>query len=111
MSNQPSSTPFDAHENSSDLTELRGKYTQISNLLKEMNALCLRQMQDIANLTENIEERDQLRAELAEARELLQSMLNVAENCDETGYADGYGFVDVDALHEKVRAAAKGGAK
>lgn len=38
-------------------------------------------------------------------RELLQEMLNVAENCDETGYADGYGFVDIDKLHEKVRAA------
>jgi hypothetical protein len=32
-------------------------------------------------------------------------MLNVAENCDETGYADGYGFVDVDKLHENVCAA------
>lgn len=45
-----------------------------------------------------------LRTELAAARELMQQLLNVAENCDETGYADGVGFVDVDALHEKVRA-------
>lgn len=38
-------------------------------------------------------------------RGLLQQMLNIAENCDETGYIDGVGFVDLDKLHEKVRAA------
>jgi hypothetical protein len=32
-------------------------------------------------------------------------MLDVAENCDETGYADGVGFVDLDKLHAKVRSA------
>ena len=31
-------------------------------------------------------------------------MLNVAENCDETGYADGVGFVDIDKLHAEIRA-------
>lgn len=36
---------------------------------------------------------------------LLQQMLDVTENCDETGYADGVGFVDIDELHERVRAA------
>lgn len=46
----------------------------------------------------------QLRADLAIARELIQQLLNVAENCDETGYIDGEGFVDIDALHEKARA-------
>lgn len=38
---------------------------------------------------------------------LLQQMLDVAENCDETGYADGAGFVDLDKLHAEVRAALK----
>lgn len=31
-------------------------------------------------------------------------MLNVAENADETGYVADVGFVDLDKLHEKVRA-------
>lgn len=38
-------------------------------------------------------------------RDLLQRMLDVSENCDETGYADGVGFVDIDKLHAEVRAA------
>ncbi len=38
---------------------------------------------------------------------LLQQMLDVAENCDETGYAEGVGFVDLDKLHNEVRAALK----
>lgn len=45
--------------------------------------------------------------EHAKLRSLLQQMLNVAENCDETGYIDGVGFVDVKKLHRKVRAALK----
>jgi hypothetical protein len=51
--------------------------------------------------------------QLNAALELLTSMLNVAENCDETGYADGVGFVDIDKLHSDVRAAlaAKEGSK
>lgn len=36
---------------------------------------------------------------------LLQQMLDVAENCDETGYAPDVGFVDTDKLHAEVRAA------
>jgi hypothetical protein len=40
-----------------------------------------------------------------ELGELLRQMLDVAENCDETGYADGVGFVDLDDLHARVRAA------
>lgn len=39
------------------------------------------------------------------ARSLLQQMLDVAENCDETGYAEGVGFVDLNKLHAEVRAA------
>lgn len=41
----------------------------------------------------------------SDLRSLLQQMLDVAENCDETGYIDGVGFVDLDKLHAKVRAA------
>ncbi len=36
---------------------------------------------------------------------LLQSMLDVAENADETGYMTDVGFVDLDKLHAEVRAA------
>jgi len=36
-------------------------------------------------------------------RRLLQQMLDVAENRDETGYVDGVGFVDIDKLHAEVR--------
>ena len=38
-------------------------------------------------------------------RKLLQHMLDVAENADETGYVTDAGFVDLDALHAEVRAA------
>lgn len=39
--------------------------------------------------------------------ELLQQMLNVAENADETGYVADVGFVNLDKLHAKVRRAIK----
>lgn len=39
------------------------------------------------------------------ARALLQQMLDVAENADETGYVADVGFVDLDKLHAEVRAA------
>lgn len=38
-------------------------------------------------------------------RSLLEQMLNVAENADETGYVTDVGFVDIDKLHGEVRAA------
>ncbi len=44
-------------------------------------------------------------AGVRELKSLLQQMLDVAENCDETGYATDCGFVDLDKLHAKVRAA------
>jgi len=37
-------------------------------------------------------------------RSLLQQMLDVAENADETGYVTDVGFVDLDKLHAEVRA-------
>lgn len=40
-----------------------------------------------------------------ELRKLLQQMLDVAENADETGYVPDVGFVDLDKLHAKVRTA------
>jgi hypothetical protein len=43
--------------------------------------------------------------EIAQLRGLLQQMLVAAENCDETGYADGVGFVDLEKLHTEVRSA------
>ncbi len=45
------------------------------------------------------------RDENAKLRGLLQNMLDVAENADETGYVTDVGFVDLDKLHEEVRAA------
>lgn len=45
-------------------------------------------------------QRDTLRA-------LLEQMLNVAENADETGYVTDCGFIDLDKLHELVRAELK----
>ncbi len=36
---------------------------------------------------------------------LLQQMLDVAENADETGYVTDVGFVDIDKLHGEVRSA------
>lgn len=39
----------------------------------------------------------------AETVRLLEAVLNVAENCDETGYADGVGFVNLDKLHNEIR--------
>ncbi len=44
-------------------------------------------------------------AERTTLRSLLQQMLDVAENADETGYVTDVGFVDLDKLHAKVRAA------
>ena len=41
-------------------------------------------------------------------RSLLQRMLDVAENADETEYVTDVGFVDVDKLHKEVRAALLG---
>lgn len=35
---------------------------------------------------------------------LLEQMLDVAENADETGYVADVGFVDLDKLHAEVRA-------
>jgi hypothetical protein len=49
--------------------------------------------------------RDNLWVKYCTLESLLQQMLHVAENCDETGYADGVGFVDIDKLHEEVREA------
>lgn len=37
--------------------------------------------------------------------ELLQQMLDVAENADETGYVTDVGFLNLDKLHEQARAA------
>lgn len=48
-----------------------------------------------------------LARENAKLRSLLQQMLDVAENADETGYVTDVGFVDLDKLHEEVRAALK----
>jgi len=45
----------------------------------------------------------ELQLEAIALRDLLKQMLNVAENCDETGYCTDIGFVDIGALHEKVR--------
>lgn len=47
-----------------------------------------------------VDQRDDLRS-------LLQQMLDVAENADETGYVADVGFVDLDKLHAEVRAALK----
>lgn len=44
-----------------------------------------------------------LRKRVEAADGLLQQMLDVAENCDETGYVDGEGFVGLDKLHGTVR--------
>lgn len=38
-------------------------------------------------------------------RSLLQQMLDMAENADETGYVTDVGFVDLDKLHAEVRSA------
>ena len=45
------------------------------------------------------------RADVERMRSLLEQMLNVAENADETGYVTDCGFVDLDKLHANVRAA------
>lgn len=47
----------------------------------------------------------QHKAEAEKLRALLQQMLNVAENADDTGYVTDVGFVDLDKLHAEVRAA------
>lgn len=47
-------------------------------------------------------ERESNRGKLAQS--LLSQMLNVALCADETGYVVDVGFVDIDALHDKVRA-------
>ncbi len=39
---------------------------------------------------------------------LLQQMLDVAENADETGYITDVGFVDLEKLHNEARAALEG---
>lgn len=39
--------------------------------------------------------------------ELLQQMLFVSENADETGYVTDVGFVDIDKLHNECREALK----
>jgi len=52
-----------------------------------------------------MEERDQLRARVAELADLLRTMVDVAGKCDETGYAEGVGFVDLPSLRDKARAA------
>lgn len=49
--------------------------------------------------------RHHVNAETSKLRSLLQSMLDVAENADETGYVTDVGFVDLDKLHEEVRGA------
>ena len=50
-------------------------------------------------------ENAQLRAQLGATASLLEQMVNVAENADETGYVTDCGFVDLDKLHAEVRAA------
>jgi hypothetical protein len=54
-----------------------------------------------------IEELTRQKTANTKLRELLTQMLNVAENADETGYVTDVGFVDLDKLHETVRAALK----
>lgn len=44
---------------------------------------------------------------MSRLRSLLQQMLDVAENADETGYVADVGFVDLDKLHAEVRTALK----
>ena len=41
--------------------------------------------------------------EVKRLTDLLEQMVNVAENADETGYVTDVGFVDLDKLHAKVR--------
>jgi len=48
---------------------------------------------------------EKMREENNHLRSLLQQMLDVAEDCDPTGYADEVGFVDLDKLHAEVRRA------
>lgn len=48
-----------------------------------------------------------LAADVSRLRGLLEQMLNVAENADETGYVTDVGFVDLDKLHAEVRTALK----
>lgn len=50
-------------------------------------------------------QRDAAFAESKALRELLEQMLNVVENADEIGYVTDVGFVDLDKLHNVVRAA------
>lgn len=45
-----------------------------------------------------------LKARAEQAGKLLQQMLDVAENADETGYVTDVGFVDLEKLHNEVRA-------
>ncbi len=46
-----------------------------------------------------------LAGDVSRLRSLLQQMLDVAENADETGYVPDVGFVDLDKLHAEVRGA------
>ncbi len=50
-----------------------------------------------------------LLSERERLRSLLQQMLDVAENADETGYVTDVGFVDLGKLHAKVRVALAAG--
>ena len=43
--------------------------------------------------------------EVKRLADLLEQMVNVAENADETGYVTDVGFVDLDKLHAKAREA------
>jgi hypothetical protein len=53
---------------------------------------------------EGLHSKSAIAAELAYRDSLLQLLLDVSDNCDETGYVDGVGFFDIDALHDQVRA-------
>jgi hypothetical protein len=42
---------------------------------------------------------------------LVEELLFAAENADETGYVTDVGFIDLDKLHDRARAALKGDAR
>ena len=45
-----------------------------------------------------------LEIETQELAELVETLLNVAENADETGYVTDCGYVDIEKFHEEARA-------
>jgi DNA repair exonuclease SbcCD ATPase subunit len=67
-------------------------YTRVA---REFNDLSAKSTFELANL----------KARVATLASLLEQMLNVAENADETGYVTDCGFIDLDKLHAEVRSA------